>query len=146
MEPSLMKLILAFEHETAEMLREFQQRSGFKSLPEVRRAGLAHHGYIPGRPRIIYQFHGIGLRLRIGQRRIDFDFGHGGRTDGFDAWRLWLFAKDRPEQFPEFQDQESIKAALAEARKAGEIGRPFLDHYDRLEYRLPIAVRRSEGD
>lgn len=146
MEPGLMKLILGFEQETAEMLREFQRRSGFKSRSEMRQAGLGYQGYIPGRPRIIYRFHGIGLRLRIGQRRIDFDFGHGGRTDGFDAWRLWLFAKDRPAQFPEFQDRESIEAALAEARKAGEIGTPFLDHHDRLEYRLPIAVHRSEGD
>jgi hypothetical protein len=136
MEDNLMKLILAFEHETADMLLEFLQRAGLNSPFEWREAGLVRQGYIGGRPRIVYRFHGAGLKLRIGPRRIDFDFGYDGRTGGFDEWWLWLFAKDRSEQFPEFQDHELIKAALKKARETGEIGKPFSDRQDKLEYRL----------
>jgi hypothetical protein len=64
------------------------------------------------------------------------DFGHGGRTGGFDSRRLWLFARDRAARLPEFQDEEMIKAAMAKARAGGEIGKPYLDRADRLEYRL----------
>jgi hypothetical protein len=135
MEQNLLKLILAFEHESAEMLREFLQRAGFQTLYEAREAKIPRTGYIPGRPRITYRFHGIGLLLRIGRRRIDIDFGHGGRTGGFDSWRLCFFARHRPAEFPEFQDEQVIKAALAKARADGEIGKPFLDRADWLEYR-----------
>jgi hypothetical protein len=140
MDANLQKLILAFEDETAEMLRTFLERGGREYLEEKSKVGLPRRGYIPGRPRIVYKFHGIGLRLRIGSRKIDFDFGFDGRTGGFNEWWLWLFAKDRPEQFPEFQDKERIEAALAEARQAGEVGQPFLHRYDWLMYRLASAA------
>ena len=86
------------------------------------------------------RFHGIGLSLRIGRQRIDFDFGYDGRTGGFNEWWLWLYVQDRPEQFPEFQDKEHIEAALTRARESGEIDKPFLDRQDRLEYRLVRGV------
>jgi hypothetical protein len=140
MEQRLSKLIRAFEQETAEMLREFLGRAGSRSLRELREAKLPRKGYIAGRPRIVYRFHGVGLELRIGRRHVDFDFGCDGRTGGFDEWRLWAFARERPEEFPEFQNKGLLDAALAEAREAGEVGQPFLDRYDWLEYRLAAAA------
>jgi hypothetical protein len=136
MDHSLVKLILAFEYETADMLQEFLPRAGLDSPFDWRKSGIPRTGYISGRPRIVYRFHGIGLSLRIGPRRIDFDFGFDGRTGGFNEWWLWLFANDRVEEFPEFQDIERIKETLMQAREAGEIGKPFLNRQDRLEYRL----------
>jgi hypothetical protein len=143
MDSNLLKLIPAFEGETAEMLRIFLERGGRESLEEKLEAGLPRRGYLPGRPRIVYKFHGIGLRLRLGSRKIDFDFGFDGRTGGFNDWWLWLFAQDRPGQFPEFRDKEYIEAALEEARQAGEIGQPFQDRYDWLMYRLSSAPAPS---
>ncbi|HYW71756.1 MAG TPA: hypothetical protein VE961_12015 [Pyrinomonadaceae bacterium] len=134
-----MKLILAFENETADMLQEFLPRAGLESPFDWREAGLTRRGYLGGRPRIVYRFHGAGLSLRIGRRRIDFDFGFDGRTGGFNEWWLWLFARDRSEEFSEFQGIECIRAALTKARKAGEIAQPFVDRQDRLEYRLRVA-------
>ena len=58
------------------------QRAGLNSPFEWREAGIARKGYISGRPRIVYRFHGTGLSLRIGRQRIDFDFGYDGRTGG----------------------------------------------------------------
>jgi len=136
MDHNLLRLILAFENETADTLREFLHRADLKSPFDWREAGLKRQGYIRGRPRIVYRFHGAGLRLRIGPRRIDFDFGYDGRTGGFNEWWLWLFARDRPEEFSDFQGQECIRAALTKARNAGEIGKPFVEQQDSLEYRL----------
>lgn len=48
-----------------------------------------------------YSFHGIGCLVIRDGVWVDFDFGPGGRFDGFDAWRLHLFA-------------DSAGAALAE--------------------------------
>jgi hypothetical protein len=136
MDQKLLELIRAFEDETEEMLRIFLERSGLTSLEEARERGFPRRGYLPGQPRITYKFHGVGLRLRIGRRKIDFDFGFDGRTGGFNEWWLWLFAKDRLARFGEFMDEERMKAALDEARETGEIGKPFLDRQDSLEYRL----------
>ena len=41
-----------------------------------------------------FSFHGVGCRIDDGQSSGDFDFGPGGRIDGFDAWRLHVFASD----------------------------------------------------
>jgi hypothetical protein len=140
MDQKLLELIRAFEDETAEMLRTFLVRAGLHSLDDARGMGFPRRGYLRGRPRITYKFHGVGLRLRIGGRKIDFDFGFDGRTGGFNEWWLWLFAKDRPARFGEFVDEERLKSALAEAREAGEIGKPFLSRQDSLEYRLTVTA------
>lgn len=70
MDHHLLKLILAFEHETADMLHEFLQRAGLNSPFDWREAGLARKGYIRGRPRIVYRFHGAGLRLRMAHAEL----------------------------------------------------------------------------
>lgn len=40
-----------------------------------------------------YSFHGIGCRFVKDGVTTDMDFGPDGRIDGFDAWRLHLFAR-----------------------------------------------------
>lgn len=136
METKMLQLIQTFEDETAQMLSIFLERTGLNSPFEARDAGLPRRGYLPGKPRIVYRFHGIGLELRIGRRHIDFDFGFDGRAGGFNSWWLLVFAKERPILFPEFQNVENIQAALTKAREAGEIGKPFQNRQDSLEYRL----------
>jgi hypothetical protein len=37
--------------------------------------------------------HGFGIELIFPDLVIDFDWGDAGEPDGFDAWRLWIFAK-----------------------------------------------------
>ena len=117
MERRVSELILAFAQEASDMLHEFLLRAGLESPFDWRRAGLTRQGYIRGRPRIIYRFHGAGLRLRIGNRRIDFDFDYEGQPISSQEWFLWLFAKDRPKQFPEFQDVAFLRNALAATRE-----------------------------
>jgi len=59
-----------------------------------------------------YQFHGIGLSVESGDIDVNFDFGTGGRYDGFDAWSLWCFAKQQLDRYPTFQDKEDVDEAL----------------------------------
>src|SRR5689334_16822660 len=64
----------------------------------------AHHqGQIPKEGTVgavAFTFHGVGCRGTLGTIEVDFDFGPDGRTDGFDAWRLWDFARQSPAKYP----------------------------------------------
>src|SRR5262245_44469003 len=46
-----------------------------------------------------YRKHGYGCTVETAKGEVDFDFGPQGEVDGFDAWRLWLFADARAEAF-----------------------------------------------
>lgn len=50
-------------------------------------------GWLDDAGTVSYYFHGIGCRVEFGTLVVDFDFGSDGRFDGFDAWRLSLFAE-----------------------------------------------------
>jgi hypothetical protein len=84
-------------------------------------------GEIPQRAAIggvEFAFHGVGCRGRVGGIEVDFDFGPDGRTDGFDAWRLWTFATQSPTRYPGFQRREDVEAALLALETKGEIKCP----------------------
>lgn len=71
-----------------------------------------------------YWFHGVGCRAIANGTEVDFDFGPDGRTDGFDAWRLWTFARQNAARYPKLQRREDVEAALACLEASGEIERP----------------------
>ena len=139
MEKQFLELAEDYEREIREALNVFMTRAGLHSLEEVRKFRFAPSradGYLPGRPRIVYRYHGYGLYLRIGRQRIDFDFGPGMRIGRFDSWKLWIYATERKDRYPEFQDQEVIESALALSIAAGRVGRPFGHEREWLYYRL----------
>lgn len=39
----------------------------------------------------LFEPHGFGLELKIGEFYIDYDYSTEGRVDGFDAWRLFVY-------------------------------------------------------
>lgn len=67
---------------------------GVDSLDQGRRSGVVPRSGAFGDGGE-FRFHGVGCRIDDGATAVDFDFGPGGRTDGFDAWRLHLFALDQ---------------------------------------------------
>ena len=71
---------------------------------------------------IEFRMHGVGCAVEFPAYDVDFDFASRDRV-GFDAWRLWLFAKQFPDRYPLYQDREAIVAALAERIDAGAIAR-----------------------
>ena len=44
-----------------------------------------------------FRFHGVGFEFRCRGVGVEVDLGPDGRCDGFDAWRLSLFAEQSPE-------------------------------------------------
>jgi hypothetical protein len=70
-----------------------------------------------------YRFHGIGCEATIEGVEVDFDFGPAGRHDGFDAWRLHLFAKNLPE-FADFHQLSAVESLLARMEQLGLIHSP----------------------
>ncbi|HZF51497.1 MAG TPA: hypothetical protein VE093_22730, partial [Polyangiaceae bacterium] len=73
---------------------------------------------------ISFSFHGVGCRATVDGVEVDFDFGPDGRTDGFEAWRLWYFAQQNPQKYPQFQRLEDVQAALERLALSGEIECP----------------------
>jgi hypothetical protein len=59
--------------------------------------------------------HGYGVELKIGALTIDFDWGENGEVDGFDGWRLYVYALDNcPDiQFTHSMINEWIEGAVA---------------------------------
>lgn len=44
---------------------------------------------------IAYMKHGFGCTIYLPDGKIDFDFGRLGEINGFDVWRLFLFAREK---------------------------------------------------
>lgn len=56
-----------------------------------------------------YELHGVGCAIHFPSESVDFDYGSGGRIDGFDVWRLYIYANDRPEQYKKFTNKKTLE-------------------------------------
>ncbi len=70
-----------------------------------------------------YQFHGVGCLLIFPEHEVDFDFGLGGRVDGFDLWRLNLYVESSPEKYSYYNGNDLLKKDFELAVEKGEIGK-----------------------
>jgi hypothetical protein len=80
-----------------------------------------------------FRFHGVGCLLQRDGVTLDFDFGPGGRADGFDAWRLSVFAQGRAADRT-LHDESTIAEALDELERGGIIERAQLAPSPHLFY------------
>jgi hypothetical protein len=69
---------------------------------------------------IRFRKHGYGCEVFLINRSVDFDFGANGEYDGFDLWRLTLFAKGRLSEF-EISSQAELEKLFKEAVHAGTL-------------------------
>lgn len=96
-------------------------RAGFGYHDLLRARGqrkIPKEGVING---VEFSFHGIGCRAVVDGLEVDFDFGVDDRIDGFEAWRLWRFAEQQPETYPQFRQVEDVKKAMERLERTGEI-------------------------
>jgi hypothetical protein len=70
-----------------------------------------------------YFVHGSGCRVTSAELEIDLDFGPEGRVPGFDPWKLYNFAKNHPEMYPQLGDREVFNKLIAQCLEAGELVR-----------------------
>ncbi|MCE2029721.1 hypothetical protein LU361_15545 [Marinibactrum sp. C21] len=64
--------------------------------------------------------HGIGMEINIDGVKIDFDFGHNGEVNGFDAWRLFNFVSQNNIKST-LNTEQKIKFAVEQAVSNGSI-------------------------
>lgn len=105
--------------EACQLLR---QRLGLSELDwfSWRPDGVPARGWLDEAKAIFYRFHGIGCCVEFGSINVDFDFGPGGRHDGFDAWRLSRFAQTVPKHTA-FADDAQLHSELTQLRDVGEL-------------------------
>lgn len=64
--------------------------------------------------------HGIGMEINIDGVKIDFDFGHNGEVNGFDAWHLFNFVSQNNIKST-LNTEQKIKFAVEQAVSNGSI-------------------------
>jgi hypothetical protein len=135
-------LIHEYQSRILEAASLFEKHKGIapSDLVYWKQADLPREGFIDPKQNIEYCFHGIGCRVNLLDGEVDWDFGHNGRLDGFDAWRLWRFASDGTDLFPEFKDKSVLDDTFAEAISQGIIHRPFRHLQDDLYYLRSVGA------
>jgi hypothetical protein len=58
--------------------------------------------------------HGIGCRINLSTGSVDFNYGPNGEINGFDVWRLYNFARERPSKYKKYCDKKNIEKELEE--------------------------------
>jgi len=81
-----------------------------------------------------YQFHGSGCRFEVSGAAIDVDFGPSSRCDGFDTWRLHLFATENPHLTGWFADRQRLERAFDRLIQSGTIVCPRWEPSPHLYY------------
>lgn len=104
----------------------------YQNLLQGRRTGsIPQQGDLP--EGIRFEFHGIGCLFQTASKKLDLDFGPDGRCDGFDAWRLHLFANENDLDVGKPTLAE-IEEGLAQLERIGEIEKPRTDPSPHLYY------------
>lgn len=136
----LIEMIHEYQVKILEAASLFEKYKGIvkSELSRSRFEGLPNAGFLDPEQTIEYYFHGIGLCVTFPNRVVDWDFGHNGRLNGFDAWRLWIFATEGTDQFPEFRQKEVLEKTFIEAEIQGIIKKRFENLQDNLYYLSPI--------
>lgn len=69
---------------------------------------------------ITYYKHGYGCAVHLPSGIVDFDFGAQGQIDGFDVWRLSVFAGDELSSYG-FDSEQQLKDIFKEAVHEGAL-------------------------
>lgn len=76
---------------------------------------------------ITYELHGVGCAVYLPEVCIDFDYGPEGRTDGFDIWRLYVFACELPLKYKKYTNKKTLEAEFKEYIALGKFEKMSLD-------------------
>ncbi|WP_439898762.1 DUF6896 domain-containing protein [Pseudomonas costantinii] len=69
---------------------------------------------------VTYELHGIGCSVYLSDICIDFDYGPDGRVDGFDSWRLYMYACETPHKYKKYTNREILEREFNEYLKGGK--------------------------
>jgi hypothetical protein len=120
MQPDVRSLISAYLAEIAAAIEDL--RDAFPDLDNIhdwKRLAIPREGVLPSGRKFF--FHGIGCRFELDADDVDVDFGPNGETNGFDAWRILCFQKNRETAME--MTRAEIEHALSEMYESGDLVR-----------------------
>ncbi len=130
----LLQMITAFQIQTKKANALLSKYFQLDNPMYWRQASIPQSGYCNLEKSIRYYYHGIGCKVESKDLTIDWDYGFDGRTDGFDLWRLQIFAQNSTNDFPEFRNKKILEVIFQEAKDRKLIARLFKDQQDDLFY------------
>ncbi|MCF5055316.1 hypothetical protein GIW50_26115 [Pseudomonas syringae] len=69
---------------------------------------------------VTYELHGIGCSVYLSEICVDFDYGPDERVDGFDSWRLYMYACEVPHRFKKYTDREFLEGEFNDYLQKGK--------------------------
>lgn len=127
----LIDIIQDYQRMVEALVKEFKDAYQIENLLEGwHKKVYPQNGVLPSG--VEYEFHGVGCCFIINGKCVDMDFGHGGRCDGFDLWRISFFVEEWQEKYPMMGEKE-IKQQFADLVKS-EVVKQSNDKYDKLYY------------
>ncbi|AQT93965.1 MULTISPECIES: DUF6896 domain-containing protein [Pseudomonas] len=69
---------------------------------------------------VTYELHGIGCSVYLSEICVDFDYGPNERVDGFDPWRLYMYACEVPCRYKKYTNKDSLERDFSEYLKKGK--------------------------
>ncbi|WP_291776777.1 hypothetical protein [Luteibacter sp.] len=90
---------------------------------------------------IAYVKHGVGCAVYLPDGEVDFDFGRRGEINGFDAWRLLRFARERLSTYG-FESEDTLDGYFKTAVSEGHLVCPdyTLYYFANLPRQLAIDI------
>jgi len=97
-----------------------QEKFGTRNILRLWRSGqIERCGEVNGG--VEYELHGIGCAIHFPNESVDFDYGSNNRIDGFDEWRLYMYATDRPLKYKKYTDMKFLESEFQTYIDAGRI-------------------------
>ena len=69
---------------------------------------------------VTYELHGIGCSVYLSELCVDFDYGPDDRVDGFDSWRLYMYACETPSKYKKYTDKQVLEREFNAYLKKGK--------------------------
>lgn len=134
LDEALKTVVRAFQADVQRGLALFRKHAGSDDVLSWRSRRLPLSGHLDADKRHHYSFHGIGVRVQLGpELHIDWDFGHAGRMDGFDLWRLQSLLDERPE-CRRILPLDRLREVFDAAVRDGSVVSPWRAQHDSLYY------------
>ena len=117
---SLEDLIKDFLSKVEKGTTLLQKKFGTKNILRLWRSGqIERCGGI--NDSVEYKLHGVGCAIHFPTELVDFDYGPNNRIDGFDVWRIYMYATDRPEEYKKYTDRNFLESEFKSYIASGRI-------------------------
>ena len=119
----MQNLIRSYQKQVSSVVEALRRELGSNDLLADWHSGaIPQSGTLSGG--IHFSFHGVGCTATASDYLVNFDFGPGGRHDGFDAWRLWQFARSKAKDYPDLQDVDDVRREVQRLASRGVVWCP----------------------